>query len=172
MSVRLICGLLCIVSAAGLGWLKGIRMQKRIQALSKLIRLLNHIARELEFGREPLPEVFEKMAGRCGEPLQTFLSQTAEDLTHEYRSMREIFSQNVRTYLTGWDLEAEDLELLQKFGSELGFPDRQLQIHTVETYLQEVLRRREELRQQYPQTCRLCRTLGVSAGIFLAVLLW
>lgn len=172
MSVRLICGALCIISTAGLGWLKGVRMQKRIQALSKLIRLLHHMARELEFGREPLPEVFEKMGTRSTEPLRTFLLQTSEELQHEYRSIREIFSRNVQLYLTGWNLAAEDLKLLQSFGSELGFPDRQLQMHTVETYLQEVLRRREELRQQYPQTCRLCRTLGVSAGIFLTVILW
>lgn len=172
MSVRLIFCVLCIGSAAGLGWQKGIRMHKRIQALSALIRFFSHVERELEFGREPLPEVFEKMGQRCREPLRCFLLQTAKELRNEYRSIREIFSRNVERYLKDWDLAGEDLQLLQNFGAELGFADRQLQIHTVEMYREEAQRRREELWQQYPKTCHLCRTLGVSAGIFLVVLLW
>ena len=57
-------------------------------------------------------------------------------------------------------------------GGELGYPDRQLQIHTVAVYRQDIKEILEELKKQYPQSCRLFRTLGMAAGILLAVLLW
>ena len=57
-------------------------------------------------------------------------------------------------------------------GSDLVYPDRQLQIHTVAVYRQEIKELLDELKKQYPQSCRLFRTLGMAAGILLAVLLW
>lgn len=172
MSVRLILCVLCVGSAGALGMLKGERIRRRIQALGQLIRFMEHVARELEFGREPLPEIFEKMARRSKIPLQTFLQQTAKDLQADTVYISEIFSRNTKTYLTGWDLDRADLQLFEQFGRELGYPDRQLQIHTVESYLQELERRRDELQKEYPKASRLFRTLGFSAGVLAAVLLW
>ncbi len=172
MSVRLILCILCVGSAGALGMVKGERMRRRIQALGQLIRFLNHVARELEFGREPLPEIFEKMARRSKAPLQDFLQQTAKDLQTDTAYISEIFSRNIKMYLNGWDLASMDLQLLEQFGRELGYPDRQLQIHTVESYQQELERRKDELQKEYPKASRLFRTLGISAGVLAAVLLW
>ena len=78
------------------------RMRQRIQALGQLIRFLSHVVRELEFGREPLPEIFEKMALRNKKPLQDFLTQTAKDLQSDTAYISEIFSRNVKEYLADW----------------------------------------------------------------------
>lgn len=172
MSVRLIPALLCIVSAGGLGFLKGQRMRKRIRMLEKLARMLDHMARELEFGREPLPQIFGKLSRKNAGQLQLFLQAVSKELAVEDVSMGDIFSRNIRRYMEGGDLSGDDLKRLYGFGSELGYPDRQLQIHTVEIYRQEISALVEELKKQYPQSCRLFRTLGMTAGILLAVLLW
>lgn len=172
MFVRLILSVLCVGSAGALGMLKGERMRQRIQALGQLIRFLTHVVRELEFGREPLPEIFEKMALRNKKPLQDFLTQTAKDLQSDTAYISEIFSRNVKEYLTDWNLDRTDIRLLEQFGRELGYPDRQLQIHTVESYLQELELRKKELQKEYPKNSRLFRTLGLSAGVLAAVLLW
>lgn len=147
-------------------------MRKRIQALKQLLRFFSHVSRELEFGREPLPEIFEKMAVRSQKPLADFLKKTAEDMQTDKAYLYEIFSRNVQRYMACSDLEKEDLQLLTAFGHELGYPDRQLQIHTVENYLQEIRQRTEGLEKAYPESCRLFRVLGISAGMLAAVLLW
>ena len=172
MPVRLSLVLLCIICAGGLGFLKGQRLRKRIQMLERLVRLLHHMERELEFGREPLPGIFRKLSEKNSGQLKQFLQNIAGEMTGEHDNMSEVFSRNIRRCLEGGDLSGEDLDRLYAFGSELGYPDRQLQIHTVEAYRQEMSTLLEELKKQYPQSCRLFRTLGTAAGILLAVLLW
>ena len=78
----------------------------------------------------------------------------------------------MKEYLADWNLDRTDIRLLEQFGRELGYPDRQLQIHTVESYLQELELRKKELQKDYPKNSRLFRTLGLSAGVLAAVLLW
>ena len=163
---------LCILCAGGLGFLKGQRLRKRIRILERIVRLLDHMERELEFGREPLPEVFKKLSEKNTGELKAFLEHAAVQMQQGKDNIAAVFAENVRTYLSEGDLFAEDLQRLYALGSELGYPDRQLQIHTVAVYRQEIKELLDELKKQYPQSCRLFRTLGMAAGILLAVLLW
>lgn len=172
MPVRLSLAAVCILSAAGLGFLKGKNLRKRIRILEQMVRLLDHMESELEFGRESLPRIFAKLGKKSSGNLQLFLQSTAREMTEENKTICEIFSKNIRLYLEDGAFSGEDLERLYAFGSELGYPDRQLQIHTVEVYRQEMRTLLEELKKQYPQSCRLFRTLGTAAGVLLAVLLW
>ena len=166
MSVRMSLAWLCILCAGGLGFLK------RIRILERIVRLLDHMERELEFGREPLPEVFKKLSEKNTGELKAFLEHAAVQMQQGKDNIAAVFAENVRTYLSEGDLFAEDLQRLYALGSELGYPDRQLQIHTVAVYRQEIKELLDELKKQYPQSCRLFRTLGMAAGILLAVLLW
>ena len=104
--------------------------------------------------------------------LKAFLEHAAAQMQQGKDNIAAVFAENVRTYLSEGDLFAEDLQRLYALGSELGYPDRQLQIHTVAVYRQEIKELLDELKTQYPQSCRLFRTLGMAAGILLAVLLW
>lgn len=172
MSVRLSLAILCIGSAAGLGFLKGQNLRRRIRILEQLVRFLDHMERELEFGREPLPRIFAKLSEKCSGNLRQFWQNVSREMTEEDRNVCEIFSENMRRFLEDGALFQEDLERLCVFGAELGYPDRQMQIHTVEVYRREAGSLLEELKKQYPQSCRLFRTLGTAAGVLLAVLLW
>ena len=172
MSVRMSLAWLCILCAGGLGFLKGQRLRKRIRILERIVRLLDNMERELEFGREPLPEVFKKLSEKNTGELKAFLEHAAVQMQQGKDNIAAVFAENVRTYLSEGDLFAEDLQRLYALGSELGYPDRQLQIHTVAVYRQEIKELLDELKKQYPQSCRLFRTLGMAAGILLAVLLW
>ena len=172
MPVRISLAGLCILCAGSLGFLKGQRLRKRIRMLERVVRLLDHMERELEFGREPLPEVFKKLSEKNTGELKVFLDHTAAQIQRGKNNISTAFSDNIRKYLSEGDLFAEDLQCLYGLGSELGYPDRQLQIHTVAVYRQEIKELLDELKKQYPQSCRLFRTLGMAAGILLAVLLW
>ena len=172
MPVRISLAGLCILCAGSLGFLKGQRLRKRIRMLERVVRLLDHMERELEFGREPLPEVFKKLSEKNTGELKAFLEHAAVQMQQGKDNIAAVFAENVRTYLSEGDLFAEDLQRLYALGSELGYPDRQLQIHTVAVYRQEIKELLDELKKQYPQSCRLFRTLGMAAGILLAVLLW
>ena len=168
MSVRMSLAWLCILCAGGLGFLKGQRLRKRIRILERIVRLLDHMERELEFGREPLPEVFKKLSEKNTGELKAFLEHAAVQMQQGKDNIAAVFAENVRTYLSEGDLFAEDLQRLYALGSELGYPDRQLQIHTVAVYRQEIKELLDELKKQYPQSCRLFRIGAV--GILVSVL--
>ena len=168
MPVRISMAWLCILCAGGLGFLKGQRLRKRIRILERIVRLLDHMERELEFGREPLPEVFKKLSEKNTGELKAFLEHAAVQMQQGKDNIAAVFAENVRTYLSEGDLFAEDLQRLYALGSELGYPDRQLQIHTVAVYRQEIKELLDELKKQYPQSCRLFRIGAV--GILVSVL--
>lgn len=172
MPVRLTLAAVCVLCTGGLGFMKGQRLRKRIRMLEQLVRLLEHMERELEFGREPLPQVMLKLSEKNTGSLQMFLQHTSRQLQQGKAGVAVVFADNVRKYLSDGDLLAEDLSGLCRLGTELGYPDRQLQIHTVSVYRQEIKGLLEELKKQYPGSCRLYRTMGMAVGILLAVLLW
>ncbi len=172
MSLRLSLAALCIVCAAGLGFLKGQRLRTRIRMLERMARLLLHMERELEFGREPLPQIFQKLSEKNDGRLKLFLKKVSKEMTTGNGEFRDIFSKNIQQCLEGGELTGEDIKRLYAFGNELGYPDRQLQIHAVAVFRKETEMLLEELKKEYPQSCRLFRTLWTAAGVFLAILLW
>ena len=110
MPVRISMAWLCILCAGGLGFLKGQRLRKRIRMLERIVRLLEHMERELEFGREPLPEVFKKLSEKNTGELKTFLEHTAVQMQQGKDNIAAVFTENIRKYLSEGDLFAEDLQ--------------------------------------------------------------
>ena len=61
---------------------------------------------------------------------------------------RDIFSKNIQQCLEGGELTGEDIKRLYAFGNELGYPDRQLQIHAVAVFRKETEMLLEELKKE------------------------
>lgn len=68
-------------------------------------------------------------------------------------------------------LQTQDVELLLSFGEGFGYLDQQMQLSSIQFVQEQLLDRVGELRGGCAARMRMARLLGVSAGIFLVILL-
>lgn len=65
----------------------------------------------------------------------------------------------------------EELDKLINLGGQLGVADIEMQVKTLDLYLEEMSLSMEEMRGGMKAKVRLCHCLGVMSGIFITVLL-
>lgn len=165
--------LLCCLSCTLLGMLHASRLKTRIRELAGLERMAMLIRQEIAYGRQPLPDIFERLGRRMEQPQADFLRALGGELKErENVCFGEIFSRQTDACLRTGSLRQEDLDSLKAMGAYLGYLDRDTQLHTLDMYLRDTEKKIGELSEQYPEKSRVCRTLGVMGGIFLAVLLF
>ena len=66
---------------------------------------------------------------------------------------------------TGYDGESDTL------GSELGTIDIEMQVKTLDLYLEQMEQKMEDMRTEQKERIRLYQCVGVTGGIFLAIIL-
>ena len=106
------------------------------------------------------------------QPFQGFLECMADQM-EEYRgeAMAEIFRQGMKERLGATALRATDLELLERFGESLGYLDVKTQMDSMDLFLEQVSRLCLEAEEELRSKAKVYRYLGVSAGLFLAIIL-
>ncbi len=165
--------LLCCLFCTLLGMLYAARLKSRIRELSGLERMAMLIRQEIAYGRLPLPDIFDRLGRRMEQPQADFLRSLGGEMKeHRDTCFSEIFSRKVDACLRTGNLRQEDLDSLKGMGAYLGYLDRDTQLHTLDMYLRDTEKKIRELSEQYPEKSRVCRTLGIMGGIFLAVLLF
>ena len=68
-------------------------------------------------------------------------------------------------------LQKEDKRLLEEFGRNMGNLDRFSQLHMIEIYQERVKHQIEDARLEYTSQTKVCRILGITAGIFMSIVL-
>ena len=101
-----------------------------------------------------------------------FLNQVSSRL-REYpdKSFQQVFQEEVKENLKQSALSAKDKEALMQMGAFLGYLDKDMQLRTVELYLEELDREIQTAKESIPGKQRLCRSLGILGGLFLVLLL-
>ena len=101
-----------------------------------------------------------------------FLNQVSSRL-REYpdKSFQQVFQEEVKENLKQSALSAKDKEALMQMGAFLGYLDKDMQLRTVELYLEELDREIQTAGESIPGKQRLCRSLGILGGLFLVLLL-
>lgn len=163
---------LVLTSATGLGFCFGQDLKKRFVELRLLKQLVYLLRGELKYTRTPLPEAFSHMAERMREPFSSFLYGVAKELEGmEGKTFETVWGEEIERKLSGTKLKKEDKEQLKALGEVLGYLDSEMQIHSLDLYLEQVNLAIAEAREAVETKQRLYRSLGVAGGIFLILLL-
>lgn len=164
--------LLMILGSVGIGLSLDFSMNTRAEVLRSLLRMTALLKGEISFGASSLPEAFAQIQRRLAMPVSGFLEFLAKETEQaEGESFHIIFKKGMERYLKGCHLTREDLENLEALGMQLGFLDQRNQIHQLELYEQETERTLRVLLEEMPARKKVCRTLGVLGGLFLAIVL-
>ena len=150
----------------------GRREQLRMQQLGELIRSMEFLKGEISFARTTLPEAMEQLSKRVVWPFQTLFGRLALELKkHPGTGFDDILRTTLETEKGNWDLLPEDVDNFYQACCNLGYLDKEMQIHILERYIKEQEKNVEQLAKEVPQKMKLYRSLGVLGGVFLVIVL-
>mgnify|MGYP001624813905 FL=1 len=164
--------LLILLSGMGLGFSSVRRMRQRLSELKSMRRMALFLENEIACAHTLLPQALtrtgQKLDGGCAQ----FVKSLGRHLScREGHSMEEIFREEAFQYQTQWDLTERDYRLLCQLGSCLGVESRKMQTEQLRLFQKELEIEIESLEKSMPARQKMYQSLGISAGVFLVILL-
>ncbi|MEE1032917.1 MAG: stage III sporulation protein AB [Ruminococcus sp.] len=169
---KIIGAILLILCCGGFGYFKGNQCGQRVNQLMELAKITEFLKGEIAFSRTTLPEALERIGKKTAEPFAEFLLELSKSMkTYSGEGFAELLKIEMEKYLKNSFLEKEDLENFYQAYRNLGYLDKEMQIHILERYIKEQERLIDMLSQQLPAQKKLFHSLGVLGGIFLTIIL-
>lgn len=170
--IRILGAVLVVAASAGIGFSYSFRLGRRLEQLRQLERMTLLLKGEISYGCAALPEALISIGKKMPEPFACFLEKVADRLSgYPDKSFQQVFQEEVEENLKQSALTAKDKEALMQMGAFLGYLDKDMQLRTVDLYLQELEREIKATGESIPGKQKLCRSLGIMGGLFLVLLL-
>ncbi len=170
--VRLFGGFLLFASCIGAGLWMGQKQEKRIQQLAELIRSMEYLKGEISFARTTLPVAMEELSKHILPPFDTLFLNLAKQMRgHPGTAFSKLLSQEIEKEKQNWELLPEDVDNFYQSCCNLGYLDKEMQVHILTRYIKEQEKKLEQLEREIPQKTKLYRNLGVLFGAFLVIIL-
>lgn len=164
--------ILVLACSAGLGAAGSMDLKKHCMELRFLKQAVYMLRGEIKYSKAPLPEAFAAIAERVPVPFSEYFSRLAQELSRPGgKSLEVLWREEIGRSLNKSFLRREEKEKLGQLGEGLGYLDLEMQLSTIELYLEQleedIALAQEEIRTKQ----KLYQSLGVAGGIFLVILL-
>ena len=168
MPIKWIGAVLVILSCSGCGFSMAAACKREEAMLVRLLHILEFMESELEYRQTPLPTLC-RLAGENAGNLKRVLDHLARELESQ-------ISPNAACCMDAALAQCRDLprsvrSLFEQLGSCLGCFDLNGQMRELEAVRHHCEQALEQLRLHQNQRIRTYQTLGICAGIALAILL-
>lgn len=177
MYLRILGAFLVMTGSTGVGMYFGSNLQDRLGKLQMIKRHFMAMRGDIGYSGTTLPEALETMAeklsqsGECREFQEFYQEVSQRLLAREGIPFREIWEEAIERHLKKTTLNKNDLQLLSSLGGQFGYLDREMQLKTIDLYLERLEEERLLEVQKAGEKMRLYRTLGILAGAFLIVVM-
>lgn len=167
------CGLV-ITSSGALGIRKAEQWKEHRRTLERLRRMILLLKGEILYAHAPLGEALARVAGKSEEGvLPGLFTRVAERLerqegTRFFDIWREEIDASAKTLI----LSEKEIQELKELGEHLGYLDLELQERTIALYLEQLDMAVMFYREHENEQTKLCTSLGVMGGLFLAIVMW
>lgn len=162
----------CLSAAMTVGFLKAEELKIRVRRLEELKRMMVLLQGEFRFHRATLSEAFENVASRVEAPFRDFLTETARKLSDGTQgSFRKIWTEMSEKLLSADGFQKEDQGLLELLGNSLGYLDLTMQMETLKLSMEQTEEALCGAKERLETRGKLYRTMGVTVGALLALLI-
>ena len=155
--------LLIVCGASTCGLLLGFGVKREQQICQSLLTALNRMKWELQFRLTPLPELFRFASDDAQVPVSGLFMKISDQITNAPGKPLDPSAFRM--------LPHEIAAVLSELFRDLGRQDVESQTAALELAIRRIGRILQELTQSGRERSRVYRTLGVCAGISLAVIL-
>ncbi len=163
--------MLAFAASAIFGFFKAYELKRRRTLLLDFRELLLHISTEMRYFREPLPQLFERLAA-VGQPEKETVFLLREWLTgyrQENTDLSFLWKQSVERVYEKEPVNDADLAVIKKCGDFLGQSDVKSQLEHFSFLNRQVDRQLAEAEEAIRTKGRMYSKLGVSAGLIIAI---
>ena len=161
-----------LIASVFWGCMKAAELEKHTMRLVELKRLLVLLQGELRFHRASLAEAFGNVAERVEEPFSVFLKEMSEKMEAKtFGSFEMIWRETIEKLFRKKGFMKEDEKIFEMLCSSLGYLDLTMQTESLNLaamQVEEVIKTAEEQRQIKG---KLYRTMGISVGALLTLLI-
>ncbi len=169
MMLRLVGAAMVIAGCGGFGFRLAYEYRQEETALRGLLNALGYMEAELRCRSTPLPDVWMEAGALSRGPVQQVLVESAAAMQRGDRmNAGECISEALRS---SNKLPASAARLFLQLGSTLGCFDLEGQLQQLDGVRSACSRTLEELASQRDTRIRNYQTLGICAGVALAILL-
>lgn len=159
-------------ACCGMGFGKSMEYKKRIRDLLTLKKILLMLRGEIKYARTPLSEAFSIIGKKVEHVLGEFLIQVSQQMDEQQgETFSQIWEENLKEILVKSALLKEDKRQLIRFGSQLGYLDREMQLATIDFQVEQLEGQIKRLEEDQGKRSRVCNCLGVFAGVMLNLIL-
>lgn len=168
---KIIGSILIIASSTGIGILKGMDMQKYLKELQVLKQLLLMLRSEIKYTKSPLGEAFFHIGKRMEDVFGKWFLLLARELEEKSgRTFADLWNRSIDDALVETKLKEQDLIQLKSLGRNMGYLDEEMQLGTIDLYLEQLNLEIQRTREELETKKKLCNCLGVMGGIFLVII--
>lgn len=169
--LRLMGTVLVLFSCTALGWSRSMTLQKRLEQLREVEKMVHLILGEITYRKETLPEALLRISEKTAPPFSEFLREVSRQASlFQGDCFSKIFRETAQQCLKDSALHKKDLEAFSQLGEYLGWMDITLQNNTITLYQEQLKQEIQYLERELPGRKKMCQSLGVIAGIFLSIL--
>ncbi|MBQ2745985.1 MAG: stage III sporulation protein AB [Lachnospiraceae bacterium] len=162
-----------VASAIATGSVMACQVKERVEELLYLKKLMLIFKGELRYKNAMLSEAFMSVAMRAKAPYDSLfreLSEATED--NHSMTMSKVFEDKVDQVLGGNTfLNKEDVTRLKELGDTMGYQDQKMQLANIDLYVDRLSQTVDEEKEKMSETMKMYKTLGVMAGIMIAIVL-
>lgn len=162
--------LICI-STAMMGMSAGKRVHTRSKVLSEFISALDLMITEISCLLTPIEEILEKLVKETPEPIRGFFYQClSARRTKEEARFQEIWLKELKSaeFLC---LSEVDIALLSEIGNSFGKYSGEEQVRVMKGIQRKLVKLQATAQEECMKNGRLYRSLGITCGIALVILL-
>ena len=163
--------LLIMAGSSGMGLWYSMRMQQKVWHMEEMIRILDMVVSEIDYGRSTLPDCYAWIKEKTHPPYQKIFQKIWESTQDESgqhigRITEKILEQELQSLPLG-----EEKDIFTRCFSDVGYADEWLQRRNIERgreRLQSLLDKEEE---DLKKRSKLAVSLGTMSGILLVLIL-
>lgn len=127
---------------------------------------------EIKYSTTPLPEAFSTIAKRTKAPFSDMLMSVSERLSSkDSQTIKDIWYEESEKWLLETKLDGTEKDRFMSLGDNLGYLDKEMQLSNIDLYLEQLEEDINVLQKAVSSKCKLYRSLGVMAGIFITIII-
>ena len=168
---KIVGSVLLFVACTGIGFYKAQEYGERIRQIRILVRISEYLKGEIEFYRTTIPNDLEHIREKSEEPFSEFLQEVSRQMMkQDGRKLTAILQESMEKLKKSTSLHQEDKTMFAEYVGQLGYLDKNMQIHLLEEYKKEQEKQLEFLAADLPGKQKLFSSLGILGGAFLILL--
>lgn len=167
-------GSVCIAMGVGLACFRRAgRVRKQFEEMLYFKKMILLLRGEIEYTQAQVGEIFLRLSMHARDPYAEWFETLAEQLElHQGESFFEKWEENLVVPLEQVIGKGRELDRLRELGENLGYLNKEMQIHAINYFLEQFEESMEERREKVRYQEKMYRSLGVLGGIFIVLCFW